>query len=385
MPTLTTVAPYDRPMDVNVIMTVLHPQPIKGLGNILLLNATTAAANGDSAGKDGKTPAQTLPDTLSNTDRLNGLLLRKTDPDTGAIYREYKNLDAVAVDYKEESAVYRKATAYFAQPKHSDRLAVLDYNKSRAYDSLKAFWYFNWTFGVCVDNTIDDSTVKLSNIFEVNKDHFLVLQTEDLSKYTQMMGQNYTIGLKHSLTEAMDAAFVGGIALYGVGSITWKFKQLEGITPENLTSQELEGINDIHAIAYEEMMGKGQTSEGTTLSGEYIDLLHGVMWVQTECQSRLQKLLQDNGKIPYEARGIAMINATITDVLNEAYQKRIIATDDTTGHAMFSVTTTPRSEQSRKDLSARHYGGVSFEYHASSAIHTITVNGTVDSDTIIAA
>lgn len=118
MPTLTTAAPYDRPMDVNVIMTVLHPQPIKGLGNILLLNATTAAANGDSAGKDGKTPAQTLPDTLSNTDRLNGLLLRKTDPATGAIYREYKNLDAVAVDYKEESAVYKKATAYFAQPKH---------------------------------------------------------------------------------------------------------------------------------------------------------------------------------------------------------------------------------------------------------------------------
>ena len=385
MSTLTTVAPYDRPMDVNVIMTVLHPQPIKGLGNILLLNATTAATNGDSAGKDGKTPAQTLPDTLSNTDRLNGLLLRKTDPATGAIYREYKNLDAVAVDYKEESAVYKKATAYFAQPKHSDRLAVLDYDKSRAYDSLKAFWYFNWTFGVCVDNTIDDSTVQLSNIFEVNKDHFLVLQTEDLSKYTQMMGQNYTIGLKHDLNEPMDAAFVGGIALNDVGSITWKFKQLEGITPENLTSQELAGINNIHAIAYEEMMGKGQTSEGTTLSGEYIDLLHGVMWVQTECQSRLQKLLQDNGKIPYEARGIAMINATITDVLNEAYQKGIIATDDTTGRAMFSVTTTPRSEQSREDLSARHYGGVSFEYHASSAIHTVTVNGTVDSDTIIAA
>lgn len=389
MPTLTTVAPYDRPMDVNVIMTVLHPQPIKGLGNILLLNATTVAANSDSTGKDGKsaqkTPAQSLPDTLSTQDRLNGLLLRKTDPNTGAIYREYKNLDAVSVDYDESTAVYKKATAYFAQPKHSNRLAVLDFDKSKTYDSLKAFWYFNWTFGVCVDNTIDDTTTQLSNIFEVNKDHFLVLQTEDLSKYNKMSGQNYTIGLKHSLTEAMDAAFVGGIALYDVGSITWKFKQLEGITPENLTSQELAGINNIHVIAYEEMMGKGQTSEGTTLSGEYIDLLHGVMWVQTECQSRLQKLLQDNGKIPYEARGIAMINATITDVLNEAFQKGIIATDDTTGHAMFSVTTTPRSEQSREDLSARHYGGVSFEYHASSAIHTITVNGTVDSDTIIAA
>lgn len=389
MPTTTTVAPYDRPMDVNVVMTVLHPQPIKGLGNILLLNATTVAANSDSTGKDDKsaqkTPAKTLPDALSNTDRLNGLLLRKTDPATGAIYREYKNLDAVAVDYPEGSAVYKKATAYFAQSKHSDRIAILDYDKSKAYDSLKAFWYFNWTFGVCVDNTIDQSTTQLSNIFEVNKDHFLVLQTDDLSKFTEMSGQNYTIGLKHDLNEAMDAAFVGAIALFDVGQTTWKFKSLQGITPDNLTSQELAGINNIHAIAYEEMMGKGQTSEGTTLSGEYIDLLHGVMWVQATCQSRLQKLLQDNGKIPYEAQGIAMIRSVITQVLNEAHDKEIIMTDEHSGSGMFTVTTTPRSQQSREDLSARHYGGVSFEYHASSAIHTITVNGTVDSDTIMAA
>ena len=385
MPTANTVAPYDRPMDVKVVMTVLHPQPIKGLGNILLLNATTSSTSGTgSAGSGGSTPT-TLPDELSNQDRLNGLLLRKTDTNTGAIYREYKNLNAVAVDYPEDSAVYKKASAYFAQKMHSDRIAILNYDPAKAYDSLKAFWYFNWTFGVCVDNTIDDSIVKLSNIFEVNKDHFLVLQTDDLAKYTPMSGQNYTIGLKHNLSEAMDAAFIGAIALDDIGSVTWKFKQLEGITADNLTTQELSGINNVHAIAYEEMMGKGQTSEGTTLSGEYIDLLHGVMWVQTTIQGDLQRLLQENGKIPYESRGIAMINSTIRQVLNRAYDKGIIMTDDTTGRGMFSVNTTPRSQQSRDDLSNRHYAGASFEYHASSAIHTITVNGVVDSDTIMAA
>ena len=233
MPTANTVAPYDRPMDVNVVMTVLHPRPIKGLGNILLLNATTSSTSGTgSAGSGGSTPT-TLPDELSNQDRLNGLLLRKTDTNTGAIYREYKNLNAVAVDYPEDSAVYKKASAYFAQKMHSDRIAILNYDPAKAYDSLKAFWYFNWTFGVCVDNTIDDSIVKLSNIFEVNKDHFLVLQTDDLAKYTPMSGQNYTIGLKHNLSEAMDAAFIGAIALDDIGSVTWKFKQLEGITADN--------------------------------------------------------------------------------------------------------------------------------------------------------
>ena len=133
--TINSVAPYDRPMDVNVVMTVLRPQPVKDLGNILLLNATSADPNAGG----------TLSDTLNSTDILNGLLLRKTDKTTGSIYREYKNLDAVAVDYKEGTPVYKKASAYFAQSNHSDRIAVLDYNKSKAYEALKAFWYFNWT------------------------------------------------------------------------------------------------------------------------------------------------------------------------------------------------------------------------------------------------
>ena len=401
MAKVNTVAPYDRPQDVNVLMTVLHPQPMQGLGNILLLNFT-GSGNSQDAGKsdtgksqdtgvqdkDQKTPSAqkpALPDDLNNQDRLNGLLFRKTDKDTGAIYREYVNLDAVAVDYPEGTTAYNKASAYFAQDNHSDRIAILDLDKSKMLDSLKAFWFFNWTFAVCVDNTIDDTTVQLANIFEANKNKFLVLQTNDLSDYTQLFGQNYTIGLKHDLSECMDAAFVGNIATLPVGSITWKFKPLKGITAETLTTTELAGINRVHAIAYEEMMGRGQTSEGRTLSGEYIDLLHGVMWVQTTAESRLETLLQTSGKIPYEEKGINMIVATLTQVMNEAYNRQIIMTNPDTGRGMFSITATPRSAQSRDDLSNRHYGGVSFEYHASSAIHTIVVNGSVDSDTIMAA
>ena len=32
------VAPFERVKDVNVIMTILHPQPLIGLGNLLLVN-----------------------------------------------------------------------------------------------------------------------------------------------------------------------------------------------------------------------------------------------------------------------------------------------------------------------------------------------------------
>ena len=84
--TTTVVAPYDRVSDVNVVISVLHPRPVVGLGNLLILNAVTAKAPtpAQSDGKDGKstdanaqtTPATTLPDQLSVQDRMNGILLR---------------------------------------------------------------------------------------------------------------------------------------------------------------------------------------------------------------------------------------------------------------------------------------------------------------------
>ena len=76
--TTTVVAPYDRVSDVNVVISVLHPRPVVGLGNLLILNAVTAKAPtpAQSDGKDGKstdanaqtTPATTLPDQLSVQD-----------------------------------------------------------------------------------------------------------------------------------------------------------------------------------------------------------------------------------------------------------------------------------------------------------------------------
>lgn len=182
----------------------------------------------------------------------------------------------------------------------------------------------------------------------------------------------------------MDAALVGANATLTVGSITWKFKELVGITPELLTSNELSGINRCKAIAYVEVNNRGETSEGWTLSGEYIDVLHGILWVKTNVQGKLENFLQENGKVPYEQRGITQLSGVVTQVLEEAYEQGIILTDPITGKGDYSVDTTSRDEQSQQYISDRHYGGLSFTYHVSGAIHTVTVNGQVQSDTILA-
>lgn len=369
---VNTINAFDRISDVDVVMTIKRPQAVVGLGNMLVINTVTA--------DPGDTP---LSDQLTPEEIQNGLLMRKTDTATGAVYREYKNLDAVKDDYADNVDIIAKAESYFAQENHSDRIAIADLPAGKEQEALGAFWFFNWTFAIRAKSSDDNSAVTLlSNVFEANKDHFLVIQTTDVTFLKALQGQAYTIALKHDITEPMDAAYVGAIATLPVGSTTWKFKTLRGIAPEALTSTELNAINQANAVAYTTVFGKDQTTEGKSLSGEYIDTLHGVIWVRNEMQAKLQKLLQDNDKLPYSQIGINMILAVATQVLNTAYEKGIIQQDDN-GKADFTISATGRNEQSAKDLSNRHYGGLSFTYHASGAIHSITVRGTINSDTYL--
>src|SRR5699024_4140000 len=161
----TVSQPYDRVSDVDVIMTLIRPRPVLGLGNILILNPVTAGADKDV--KDG----------VDGDDIVKGILLRKVDSATSAVYREYRDEDAVSIDYSSNNNIMSKVKTYFAQKNHSDRVAILDYDPTKASDSLKAFWYFNWTFAIQATSKIDADAQSLSNIFEANKDHFLVLQS----------------------------------------------------------------------------------------------------------------------------------------------------------------------------------------------------------------
>lgn len=380
-----SIVAYDRPSDVDVVMSIVRPKPTVGLGNLLIINQLTSAPAQSGSGSTSAPADQTATpsDTITEEERLDGLLSRKTDTATGAVYREYSSVDGVKVDYSDNDDVMSKAEAYFAQDNHSDRVAVLDIPSGKEQDALGAFWFFNWTFAIRAKSDDQQSELKmLSNIFEANQDHLLVIQTNDVSALVALQGQNYTIGLKHNTAEAADAAFVGAIATLPVGSVTWKFKTLNGITPESLTATELVGINKVNAVAYTTVFGKDQTTEGKVLSGEYIDTIHGIIWVKSNMESAMEKLLQENDKVPYSQVGINMVLGAATQVLSKAYEQGIIQADEN-GKADFTISAAPREQQSAQDLSNRHYGGLSFAYHASGAIHTLTVHGTVNSDTIL--
>lgn len=403
--TITYDNPFARVKDVDVEMTIAKPQAVIGLGNLLILHQVASSnpapsnsgSTGNSASKVLDVPLITPVPAVTGKQDISSVLSRTTDPITGAQYTEYANADAVSADGIDKTdPIYIKTSNYFMQSAASDRIAVLSYPAGKLSDALKAFWYYNWTFVVFdkpqfTGSTPSDDAIIASNLCEANKDHFLVLQADQPAVYKPLYSQNYTIGLVHGLNEPMDAALIGSTASLTVGSVTWKFRKLNGITPDNITVQAKNAIDLMHAIAYVEVSGQGQTSEGWVLSGDYIDSLHGDLWIKTNIGNKLQKYLQNTDKVPYDQRGINALSAIVSQVLQKAYEQDIILEQEVydsntgksqaTGKGDFLVSATSRSAQSAQDLSARHYGGLSFIYHRSGAIHTVTVHGTVQSDT----
>ena len=92
-----TIVAYDRPTDVDVVMSIERPKPTVGLGNLLIINqlSSTPAQSGSGNTSAPTDQAEKPSDTISEEERLDGLLLRKTDTATGAVYREYHRLMAL--------------------------------------------------------------------------------------------------------------------------------------------------------------------------------------------------------------------------------------------------------------------------------------------------
>lgn len=357
---------FSRISDVTVKLAVSSPTAVTGLGNIMIIAAAQTTSDGKAS------VGATIDD---------GVITSVTDSASGAVFKTYPTLDVLAKDFGTDTAVYKKAKTYFDQENPSDRISVLTYASGKATDALGAFWNADWTFAVLADNK-DTNLLEIANTFEANEDHILVIQVAQASDLLAYKNLNYTIGCVHDAREAMDTALLGRCASLAVGSITWKFKDLKDVTPQDVTAGEKAAIDAAHGIAYITVHGKAQTSEGFVLSGEFIDEIHGEIWVKNNMEAKLENLLQVNGKVPYDASGIAMVQGAVTTVLQTATDQGIVLKDKD-GKGQFSVTATQRSAQSISDLSARKYAGCSFTYAPSAAIHTIAVNGTVDSSTIL--
>lgn len=176
---------------------------------------------------------------------------------------------------------------------------------------------------------------------------------------------------------AAAAALVAVTCNKDVGSFTYKNMQLDYCTPvENISRSELNVYHDANVNVLVTKAGYDVTSEGKTLSGEYLDIVDTKDWLITQIEYQLQQALIINDKVPYDNNGISLLENVVVNILQDAYNNGMIATDDD-GNPAYTVDFAPRSETKASDREVRRYVEGKFTFDLAGAIHTVTINGTI--------
>lgn len=323
--------------DVQVTIDVVSPAPRVGLGRVLILTEAVG------------TPT----------------------------YKEYLSLEALAVDYASGTPTYAKAKAVFDQANRPDVVAVATYETGAPEAALDGFYNRGWHF-VLLANDASADQVLVSTLVEGKAFKFFAAQVADNAGREALKGNSRTIVFDHDVEgEHLDAAAVGSLGSLPVGSITWKFKGgFAGVTARYLTESELVEIEADNAIAYVVKAGKGQLSDGIDASGEFIDVLHGQDFIKVDMENEIQYALQNADKVPYDARGIGLIEAAATTTLQRGFRQGIIA-QTADGLPDFSISTLSRDQVDPQDRAERIYRGLSFSFGLAGAIHDVRVKGQI--------
>lgn len=331
-------------------------------------------------------------------------------PASAQSYKSYAALEDLTADIT-DAQVTAIATQYFAQEGHGENLAVIGYTD--VAEAANEYADKGWEFATVAaagkaaspasaDGTVvgksetsgatttgSEDLLALSNWVEGQNQGFAVIGLPATSKTVEAAeatnqyyaGNTRTIIFVSGADETAAAggigALVGALANRTVGSITWKFRSLGGVSPVDLTASQIATLHQNGMFTYVTKAGVAQTSEGVTASGEFIDALHGDDWIKTNIEASLQTLLNNTDKLTYDTAGINSIEAAVTAVLMTATSNTIISTNVDTGNGDYTVTTVSRANSDAADIAARKYNGLSFTYVRSGAIHSIKVHGTV--------
>jgi hypothetical protein len=301
---------------------------------------------------------------------------------TSQSFKSYADLTGVEVDFDNTTDAYKAAKKVFEQgDTRPSKVAIATYNLSAttpitAAETLEKYYNEDWYFVALATGTVSDYTA-ISDVVE-GKGFKIALHTVDsLTDLQTLAAKSYdrTFYMMHDkLEEYPHLALIGGHGSKPVGSITYKFKKLIGVTPAEFDATTLQAIHDAKGFAYVVKNGVAQTSEGTVGSGEYIDVMHGKDWIKVNMEQAISTLFVNNDKISYDDVGIPQIEGESRTILEIAGQQGIIARDEAR-QALYTITSLSRAETNAADRVARNYKGLSFSFELAGAIHEADVTG----------
>nr|MDO8118666.1 DUF3383 family protein [Candidatus Sigynarchaeota archaeon] len=180
-------------------------------------------------------------------------------------------------------------------------------------------------------------------------------------------------------TDYIDGCLMGRGFPYAPGSITYKFKTLSGpVASTTLTGTERNAILDKNCNLYSYIAGVNMMEEGTMASGEFIDIIIGIDYLRARMAENIFGKLVNLPKVPYTDAGVAIIEAEIRAVLENAIKIGIIApAPELFNGKDYDVSAPKVADVSDNDKANRLLPDVTWQARLAGAIHKVIVVGHV--------
>lgn len=302
----------------------------------------------------------------------------------GKDFKIYYELSAVLADFAISTEIYKAAFALFNQGDHSpESIAIMLYKTgSPLTDFLPKIFQKDWYYLISTSSTAAN-IITIADAVEQDNTREFFASTNSLTDGASFFAKKWkrTTVMYHTNTgNYPEAAWIGDAGSAEAGATTWKGHTLNGITPLDLSRTELEAIHALNMNTYVTKAGDNVTSEGKTMSGEYIDIVQSEDWLTMNIEFAVQKLFnrasQANSKIPYDNSGIGQIEGQVLVILKRADLNGMIARGDN-GLAIYSTNFQTRSQVDAADREARVYNGGTFEFELAGAIHKTKIKGLI--------
>lgn len=120
------------------------------------------------------------------------------------------------------------------------------------------------------------------------------------------------------------AAIAGRCLPQTPGSITFAFKQLNGIQVGNINKTQIANLDAKNYNYSREIGGTNMTLNGKMADGRFIDLTRDTDWIIARVQEAVVSRLVNSDKIPYTEDGANIIQSALDAVLEEAVRNGVI-------------------------------------------------------------
>ena len=306
----------------------------------------------------------------------------------GGTYKEYAELPDIAEDFGTTTPEYKMASAIFQQ---NNRPSIIALYRREEGDTIeqslnKVTAINNSWYGLLIPEREAVYLNRAGAWAQSNRKFFFGCSDDvtAVNKLTIIRDRDARL-IHSSPLDFPDCAWVGRCLASQPGSLTWKWKTLIGQSVCNFGITDLNYIRANHGQALQEQSGQVFTNEGITTAGEYIDVIIGMDWIESELQTGLLGLFLNNDIISFDNVGISQVESVFIDVFSRAGKNKIVAEATTEselaesydGRYLFWLNIPEREDVSANDRALRLLSGCEFEYTLAGAIHEVKVKGKI--------